>query len=56
MEIYYYPEEMKNRYYSGKIERMDSLETILNDIALLNRFTITKKDGAYFIRKKSDKH
>lgn len=51
--IYYYPDEIVNRYYSGKIEKTDSLEDILNDIALLNQLKITKKNGAFFIERKS---
>ena len=51
--IYYYPDEVLNRYYSGKIEKTDSLENILRDIALLNQFTIIKKKGTYFIQKKN---
>ena len=50
-KIYYYPNEIANRYYSGKIEKTDSLENILNDIALLNNLIISKKDGAYFIQR-----
>ncbi|NML37915.1 DUF4974 domain-containing protein [Chitinophaga sp. G-6-1-13] len=52
VDIYYYPADLNNKYFSGRLHKTDSLETILNDIALLNRLTIEKKEGSYIIRKK----
>jgi transmembrane sensor len=52
VDIYYYPDEIKRHYYTGKIEKTDSLETILNDIALLNRLIVAKDNGKYLIQKK----
>lgn len=52
IDIYYYPDEINRRYYTGKIEKTDSLEAILKDIALLNRLTIAKENGKYLIQKK----
>lgn len=52
VEIYYYPDEVKNRYYSAKLGKEDSLDIILRDIALLNHLKLEKKNGAYYIEKK----
>jgi ferric-dicitrate binding protein FerR (iron transport regulator) len=53
VDIYYYPTDVHNKYFSGKMRKTDSLETILNDIALLNQLTVEKKEGIYIIRKKN---
>jgi ferric-dicitrate binding protein FerR (iron transport regulator) len=53
VDIYYYPSDVQNKYFSGRMHKTDTLETILNDIALLNRLTIEKKEGSYIIRKKN---
>lgn len=53
VDIYYYPSDVRNKYFSGRMRKTDSLETILNDIALLNYLTIEKKEGSYIIRKKN---
>jgi ferric-dicitrate binding protein FerR (iron transport regulator) len=52
IDIYYYPSDIKNKYFSGRMHKKDSLETILNDIAVLNQLIIDKKEGQYIIRKK----
>lgn len=52
VDIYYYPPDVNGKYFAGKMEKTDSLDNILNDIALLNRLTITKKNGGYIIKKK----
>jgi ferric-dicitrate binding protein FerR (iron transport regulator) len=51
VDIYYYPADISNKYFTQEIRKTDSLENILKDIALLNRLSITRKDGAYFIKK-----
>ncbi|MBS0030675.1 FecR family protein [Chitinophaga sp. 22321] len=51
VDIYYYPSDLRNKYFSGKLHKTDSLETILKDIALLNQLTIEKKQDGYIIRK-----
>ncbi|GAA0544525.1 FecR family protein [Chitinophaga japonensis] len=51
VDIYYYPSDISNKYFSGMMRKTDTLETILHDIALLNHLTIEKKDGSYIIRK-----
>lgn len=53
VDIYYYPSDIRDKYFSGKMRKADTLETILHDIALLNRLTIVKKDGSYIIRKEN---
>lgn len=53
VEIYYYPSEIKNKYFSGKMHKTDKLETILNDIAILNQLIIEKNQDRYIIRKKN---
>jgi ferric-dicitrate binding protein FerR (iron transport regulator) len=50
--IYYRPSEISNKYFTCKVEKTDSLESILADIALLNKLIIEKKDNAYYLRKK----
>lgn len=53
VDIYYYPSDLQNKYFSGRLHKTDSLETILNDIALLHHLTIEKKEGSYIVRKKN---
>jgi transmembrane sensor len=51
VDIYYYPNDIRDKYFTQEIRKTDSLENILKDIAFLNRLTITRKDGAYIIKK-----
>jgi len=44
--------EVRNMYFIGKFEKSDSLENILNDIALLNHLSVKKQQNGYIIRKK----
>lgn len=53
IEIYYYPSEINNKYFSGRMRKTDKLETILNDIAILNQLTIEKDQNRYIIREKN---
>jgi len=53
VDIYYYPSDIANKYFSGRMQKKDTLETILNDIAVLNQLVIEKQKGRYIIRKKS---
>ena len=53
VEIYYYPSEMNNKYFSGRMRKTDKLETILNDIAILNQLIIEKDQHRYIIREKN---
>ena len=52
VEIGYSPSDIRNRYFTGRYENDDSLDTILKDIALLNRLSITKQDGRYIVKKR----
>ena len=51
VDIYYYPADIGNKYFAGKMRKSDSLEIILNDIAKLNRLSIDRKNGSYIIKK-----
>lgn len=53
VDIYYYPSDISNKYFSGRMDKTDALDSILNDIALLNRLMIEKKNGVYTVRKKN---
>ena len=50
--IYYYPADVKNRYYTGRMEKTDSLADILRDIALLNDLTVSKKNNTFTLKRK----
>lgn len=52
VQINYFPADVKNHYFTGKFSRNDSLEGILNDIALLHDLKLTKEEGVYVFRKK----
>ena len=52
VDIYYYPSDVQNKYFSGRMHKTDTLETLLNDIAILNHLMITKEKEYYIIRKK----
>jgi ferric-dicitrate binding protein FerR (iron transport regulator) len=52
VQINYFPSDVANRYFTGKFSKNDSLEDILNDIALLHGFTLKKIEGTYVFRKK----
>ncbi|MES1225036.1 MAG: FecR domain-containing protein [Bacteroidota bacterium] len=41
-----------NKYFIGKVDRKDSLEKIINDIALLNNLSVTKQNGKFILKKK----
>jgi ferric-dicitrate binding protein FerR (iron transport regulator) len=52
VQINYFPADVANRYFTGKFSKDDSLEDILNDIALLHNLKLTKKEGMFVFRKK----
>lgn len=58
LEVYYGADiryalpDLEDKYFTMRIGKNDSLENILNDIALLNDFILTKKNGVYFLLKK----
>lgn len=53
VDIYYYPSDIDNKYFSGRMHNNDKLETILHDIAVLNHLIVEKKENQYIIRKKN---
>ena len=52
VNIRYNKEEIKKINFIGRIEKNDSIQTILRDIALLNNLLVTKQENIYCIRKK----
>lgn len=53
VDIYYYPSDIQDKYFSGKMRKSDTLETILNDIGLLNHLKIVREEQHYIISKKN---
>jgi ferric-dicitrate binding protein FerR (iron transport regulator) len=51
VDIYYVPAELKNRYFTGRLNKNDSLNKIINDIALLNQLSVRNQSGKYIIKK-----
>src|SRR5258708_33249973 len=49
-DIYYYPSDMENRYFTGRVGQNDFLEKIINAIGLLNHLTIVKQDSKFIIK------
>jgi transmembrane sensor len=48
-----YPKnDVRKMYFIGRFQKSDSLEVILNDIALLNKLKVIKQGNTYIIRKK----
>ena len=55
VKIEYVKEDVKEKYFIGTYDKSDSLETILNQIALLNKLQVTKSDNGYKIQKARSK-
>jgi ferric-dicitrate binding protein FerR (iron transport regulator) len=51
VDIQYSSEDLRNKYFIGKLERKDSLSKTMRDIALLNHLTVSIIDGHYVVRK-----
>jgi hypothetical protein len=51
VEIQYSTEDLRQKYFIGKLEKKDSLSKILRDIALLNHLSVTNQNGRYIIKK-----
>jgi ferric-dicitrate binding protein FerR (iron transport regulator) len=49
VKIVYNKQDIKNIYLTGKYNRSESLEAILNRIGIVNNLTITRKDTAFII-------
>jgi transmembrane sensor len=52
VHIRYNQEDIRKINFIGRIEKTDSIQTILNDIALLNNLVVTRQGNTYSIRKK----
>jgi len=52
VDIQYSSVDLHNKYFIGKLEKKDSLNKIIRDIALLNHLSVTERDGSYMIRKR----
>jgi len=52
VDIQYSKSTIGNIYFIGKIDQGDSLDKILHDIALLNKLSVKKQNGAYILRRK----
>lgn len=50
--IYYYPAEVKDMYYTGRMEKQDSLSNILRDIALLNHLIVSRTNNTFTLKRK----
>lgn len=51
VNIEYSREDLRNMYFIGRLEKRDSLPEIIQDIALLNRLSVTSLNGKYIIKK-----
>jgi ferric-dicitrate binding protein FerR (iron transport regulator) len=51
VEIVYDKNDVEKIYFTGKYNKSESIETILNRIGILNNLTITKKDSAFILSK-----
>ncbi|HTJ12339.1 MAG TPA: FecR domain-containing protein [Dinghuibacter sp.] len=51
MDIEYDDRAIRNMYFLGRLDRKDSLDKILNDLALLNHLTLTRRGSTYRISK-----
>jgi len=51
VDIEYSREDIHNMYFIGKLEKRDSLNEIIQDIALLNHLSVTSLNGKYIIKK-----
>ncbi|MFT3933950.1 MAG: FecR family protein [Chitinophagaceae bacterium] len=52
VSIQYSKAEIGKNYFIGKIEKTDSLEKTIRDIAVLNGLSVTKQNGGYILKKK----
>ncbi|TDX01296.1 FecR family protein [Dinghuibacter silviterrae] len=52
VKIQYNESDLKGLYFIARFDKADSLEEIMNDIALLNGLAIHKQENTYIVRKK----
>lgn len=53
IDIDYSSEDLRNKYFIGKLEKKDSVSKIIRDISLLNHLFVTVLDGRYIVRKRN---
>jgi transmembrane sensor len=51
VQIVYKKKDVENIYFTGKYNQSDSIENILNDIAILHNLTITSKGNEFIVSK-----
>ncbi|HVU53510.1 MAG TPA: FecR family protein [Puia sp.] len=51
VDIEYSHSEIRDMYFIGKLEKRDSLNEIMRDIAILNHLSVTTLNGRYIIKK-----
>jgi len=52
VRIVYAKKDVEQRYFIGTFSKSDSVESILQQIAVLNKLTVTKKDSSFIINKR----
>jgi len=52
VKIVYAKKDIDQRYFIGTFSKSDSVENILQQIAMLNKLTVTKKDNSFIINKR----
>jgi transmembrane sensor len=52
VRIHYSATDLRGLYFIGRFDRTDSLDDILQDIALLNGLTVRRDSSQYFVKKK----
>jgi len=51
-DIQYSAQDLRDKFFIGKLEKKDSLSKILEDIARLNHLSLTIEDGKYIVTKR----
>lgn len=52
VKIIYAKKDVEQRYFIGTFSKSDAVESILQQIAVLNKLTVTKKDSSFIIKKR----
>ncbi len=53
VDIQYSREDLRNKFFIGKLEKRDSLSKIMRDIARLNHLSLTIEDGKYIVKRQA---
>jgi transmembrane sensor len=51
VDIRYNPADLRNKFFIGKLEKIDSLSKIMRDIGRLNHLSVTLENGEYIVKK-----